>query len=163
MIIKTFRNNIESQWMVLLTAILVYLILALVNINLFQDALVFFWKTFVNIIPMLLVVFILLFISNLYIKPTIIVNYLGKISKIKGWLIAITGGIISSGPIYMWYPLLSDLKKKGAKDSLLVSFLYNRAIKIPLLPLMVYYFGWLFVLVLTFYMVIFSIIRPLAK
>jgi len=26
----------------------------------------------------------------------------------KGWLIAILSGILSSGPIYLWYPLLAD-------------------------------------------------------
>jgi uncharacterized membrane protein YraQ (UPF0718 family) len=158
MIIKTLRN-IESQWTVLLIAILIYLILALVNINLFQDTLVFFWKALISIIPILIIVFVLLFLSNIFIKPKTIANYLGKNSKTKGWLIAIVGGIISSGPIYMWYPLLADLKEKGAKNALLVAFLYNRAVKIPLLPLMIYYFGGMFVGVLTFYMIIFSIVN----
>jgi uncharacterized membrane protein YraQ (UPF0718 family) len=69
------------------------------------------------------------------------------------------GGIASSGPIYMWYPLLSDLKEKGMRDSLIAAFLYNRAIKIPLLPMMVHYFGWDFTFALSIYMVLFSVVN----
>jgi uncharacterized membrane protein YraQ (UPF0718 family) len=59
----------------------------------------------------------------------------------------------------MWYPLLSDLKEKGMKDSLIAAFLYNRAIKIPLLPMMIYYFGWPFALILSIYQVLFSVVN----
>jgi uncharacterized membrane protein YraQ (UPF0718 family) len=61
------------------------------------------------------------------------------------------------GSIYLWYPLLKELSEKGMKKGLIATFLYNRAVKIPLLPLMVYYFGWLFTLFLTLYMIIFSV------
>jgi len=44
------------------------------------------------------------------------------------------------------------------KSGLIAAFLYSRAIKIPLLPLMIYYFGTLFVVVLLPYIVIASIV-----
>jgi len=56
---------------------------------------------------------------------------------------------------------LADLRDKGMANSYIVVFLYNRAIKPQLLPIMIYYFGWLFVAVLTFYMIIASIINGL--
>jgi len=59
----------------------------------------------------------------------------------------------------MWYPLLGDLKEKGMKDSLIATFLYNRAVKIPLLPMMVDYFGWDFALALSIYMILFSVVN----
>ena len=74
-------------------------------------------------------------------------------------MIAIFGGIISTGPIYLWYPLLSDLKEKGMKDSFIAAFLYNRAVKIPLMPMMIFYFGIRFTVILTIYIVIFSMIN----
>jgi len=83
----------------------------------------------------------------------------GKGAGVKGWLIAIFGGILSTGPIYLWYPLLSDLKEKGMKDSFIATFLYNRAVKIPLMPMMIFYFGISFTAILTIYIVIFSIIN----
>lgn len=94
-------------------------------------------------------------------KAETIFKYLGKSSKLKGWSVAILGGVASSGPIYMWFPLLADLKEKGAKDSLIVAFLYTRSIKIPLIPLMLHYFTWPFVVVLTAYTILFSIINGL--
>jgi hypothetical protein len=43
--------------------------------------------------------------------------------------------------------LLKDLKEKGAAESSIAIFLQNRAIKPFLLPVMVTYFGWNFVIV----------------
>jgi uncharacterized membrane protein YraQ (UPF0718 family) len=45
------------------------------------------------------------------------------------------------------------------KDSLITTFLYNRAIKIPLIPMMIYYFGWAFAVILSITMVSFSILN----
>jgi uncharacterized membrane protein YraQ (UPF0718 family) len=50
--------------------------------------------------------------------------------------------------------LLQNLREQGAKDGLVIAFIYARAIKIPWLPLMVSYFGWAFTLVYTFYVVL---------
>ncbi len=88
-------------------------------------------------------------------------KYVGKGSGIKGWFLAISTGILSHGPIYVWYPLLKDLRDKGMRSGLIAAFLYSRAIniKIPLLPLMIYYFGALFVVVLLPYIVIASIVE----
>ena len=52
--------------------------------------------------------------------------------------------------------VLKELMDSGMRSGLAAVFLYNRAIKIPLLPLMVYYFGILFVVVLLFYTLIAS-------
>jgi uncharacterized membrane protein YraQ (UPF0718 family) len=60
--------------------------------------------------------------------------------------------------IFLWYPLLQELKEKGMRDALIATFLYSRAVKIPLLPVMVLYFGVKLVVVLTILMVLFSII-----
>ena len=52
-------------------------------------------------------------------------------------------------------------KKKGMKTSLAATFLYARAIKPALLPLMVFYFGLTYVIVLTVVMIIFSMVQGL--
>ena len=54
---------------------------------------------------------------------------------------------------------LKQLQEQGMRTGLIAVFLYNRAIKIPLLPLMVYYFGLKFVIVLLFYMIIASLVE----
>jgi uncharacterized membrane protein YraQ (UPF0718 family) len=57
--------------------------------------------------------------------------------------------------------MLAELRKHGMKDSLIAAFLYNRAVKIPLIPVMIYYFGWLFTALIMIYMIAFSIINGL--
>ena len=154
-------GKLEAQWYVLLVALLAYTALYFASRELFGSASHFFWKAFKDILPIMVVVFGLIFVSNIFMKAEIIAKYLGKSSKLKGWSVAILGGIASSGPIYMWFPLLADLKEKGAKNSFIVAFLYTRSIKIPLMPLMLHYFTWPFVVVLTVYTIIFSIVNGL--
>ena len=45
------------------------------------------------------------------------------------------------------------------RTGLVAVFLYNRAIKIPLLPIMIYYFGIFFVIILCIFMVVASIFQ----
>jgi uncharacterized membrane protein YraQ (UPF0718 family) len=129
-----------------------------VNYPLFERTLGVFGNIFWNIIPVIVLVFGIMFVTNFILTPERTVRYFGKGSGAKGWAVAIVGGILSTGPIYMWYPLLSDLKGRGMKDSLTAAFLYNRAVKIPLMPMMIFYFGWEFTVLLAVYMIIFSII-----
>jgi len=67
--------------------------------------------------------------------------------------------VLCHGPIYVWYPLLKDLKEHGMRTGLVAVFLYNRAIKLPLLPIMIFYFGVFFVIILRIYMVVVSIFQ----
>jgi hypothetical protein len=73
----------------------------------------------------------------------------------------ILAGIISTGPIYAWYPFLSNLKEKGVNDGLIAVFLYNRSIKIQFFPLLLSYFSLSYVLTLTLLMIFFSVIQGL--
>ena len=92
-------------------------------------------------------VFFLIFALNLFLKPSHLTSLLGKESGIKGVIVSALAGIISVGPIYAWYPLLKELKARGAKNSLIAIFLNNRAVKPVLLPIMISYFGWIYVLI----------------
>lgn len=142
-----------------LLAVMGYLILGIFDSALLRNVLCVLTRLIARIGPVLLIVFVVMFFTNLFFEGQRIVRFLGKGSGFRGWMVAIAGGIVSSGPIYMWYPLLSDLKEKEMTDSLIATCLYNRAIKIPLLPMMVYYFGWDFTLALSIYMVLFSVVN----
>ena len=87
--------------------------------------------------------------------------YLGRESGVKGWLWVLIAGVISHGPMYIWYPLLEDLRSQGMKDAFIVVFFASRTIKIPLLPLMIDYFGLTFTLVLSFYLLVGALIQGL--
>lgn len=107
------------------------------------------WSIFRHTLIPLLLVFAILLLINLFLKPSRIAGLLGKDAGIRGLLLSAAAGIISTGPIYAWYPLLGDLKKKGAHDALTAVFLYNRGIKPFLLPVIVGYFGWMYAVLLT--------------
>lgn len=94
-------------------------------------------------------VFFLIFALNLFLRPSYLTRLLGKESGIKGVVISAIAGIVSVGPIYAWYPLLKELRVRGAKLSLIAIFLNNRAVKPVLLPIMISYFGWVYVLIFT--------------
>ena len=113
----------------------------------------------IKIFPSLLFIILLMGIMNYLVNPRTVSKYVGKGAGIKGWFLAIFTGMLSHGPVYAWYPLLRDLRNQGMKSSLIAAFLYNRAIKIPLLPLMIYYFGTRFVLIFVFYIVVASIVQ----
>jgi len=156
---KNFLVKTDGGIKLFIIVIATYLVFAFINFELIVASLNSFLGLIVTILPILVLVFVLMFISNLFLNSKRITKILGHESGIKGYVLSIIFGILSTGPIYMWYPLLSDLREKGAKNSLLVIFLYNRAVKIPLLPVMIYYFGLKFVVILTVYMIVFSVIN----
>jgi uncharacterized membrane protein YraQ (UPF0718 family) len=88
-------------------------------------------------------------VLNLFLKPAQIVKFFGSQAGMKGVILSAGAGIISTGPIYAWYPLLKDLREKGADNTFVAIFLGNRAVKPFLLPIMISYFGWIYVLILT--------------
>lgn len=113
---------------------------------------------FLSMLIPLVLVFVIMLLVNLFLKPAAVAKFLGKGSGIKGILLPAAAGIISTGPIYAWYPLLKDLKEKGAGESSIAIFLYNRAVKPFLLPVMITYFGWLYAVTLIILTVLASVI-----
>ena len=105
-------------------------------------------NVFLGMLVPLVLVFVIMLLINLFLKPAAVAKFLGKGSGIKGIALSVVAGIISTGPIYAWYPLLKDLREKGAGESSIAIFLYNRAVKPFLLPVMIGYFGWIYVSVL---------------
>ena len=111
-----------------------------------------------QIIPVLILVFVLMFLVDLFVKPKSIAKHLGSESGLTGWVIAIIAGIIATGPAYVWYSMLADFREKGMRTALAGVFLYMRSVKLPFIPVMIYYFGGLYTAVLTTYLIVFSAI-----
>ena len=148
----------RGGWLFLALVLIVYGLLGLVNPAATSQSLSFFTHFMLQVLPVLALVFLMLFIANLVLKPKWIRRYLGSGSGIKGWLAATLGGMLSLGPIYPWYAMLAELRQKGMRNALIAAFLYSRAVKLPLLPLMIHYFGLAYTLILCLYLVVFSII-----
>jgi hypothetical protein len=60
----------------------------------------------------LALVFVIMLMLNLFVKPAQIVRLFGKGVSIKGIVLSVLAGIISTGPIYAWYPLLKNLRDR---------------------------------------------------
>jgi len=158
MSMKNKLKEVSKVWYFLFIVIGIYVLLFFIKQNLFFSSLDYFLNIFVKIIPVFVLVFIFMAISNYFVTPEFIRKYLGK-KGIQKWFFVVIGGILSSGPIYMWYPFLGDLRNKGLSYGLVACFLYNRAIKIPLISMAIFYFGTEYILVLTCVMVMMSIIQ----
>ena len=118
-----------------------------------------FIKLVKQIAPIFLLVYALMVLINYFINNQTLKKYMGENSGIKGWLIAIVSGILSIGPIYMWYPLMKDLKDSGVQNKFVAAFLYNRGIKLQWLPMLVLYFGWKYSITLLLVMLVFSVFQ----
>lgn len=151
-------KKISGKWYFLIFIILIYLFLLFFKLDSFISASLFFLNIFKKIIPVLVAVFVLMSLINYFFTPKIISKYFMK-KGIKKWFFVIIGGILSTGAIYVWYPLLSELKDKGLSYGLIACFLYNRAIKIPMLPLIVFYFSLKYVLILCFILILVSVVQ----
>ncbi len=152
------QKSRHGGWGFLALVLVIYGLLGLLNPKATTQAVSLFSQVMGEVLPVLGLVFLLLFVANLVLKPKWIKRYLGKGSGIKGWLAAVIGGILSMGPVYAWYAMLGELRQQGMRDALIAAFLYSRAVKLPLLPLMIHYFGVTYTLVLCFYLIGFSII-----
>jgi uncharacterized membrane protein YraQ (UPF0718 family) len=156
------KQSAKGGWIFLGIVVLIYAAFALFDGELAASAMSTFSQLLEQVLPVLFIVFLLIFIINLLLNPAWIEKYLGHGSGITGWLVAIVAGILSTGPVYPWYALLRELGEKGMKASLAAVFLYSRAVKLPLLPLLIHYFGLGYTLVLLAYLLIFSIASGLA-
>jgi len=146
-------------WIFLAIVLAIYGLAALIDPSLTGQALGFFARAMRQVLPVLGLVFALLYVADLLLTPQRIRRHLGEGAGARGWVASVVGGVLSMGPIYAWYTVLGDLRRKGMRTGLMAAFLYARAVKPPLLPLMVHYFGLVFTAVLCLYLVVFSVIN----
>jgi hypothetical protein len=106
-----------------------------------------------NVFSRLLLPFFLVFCFmvalNLFLTPPQFEKIAQNGAGRKQTFFAAVAGILSTGPIFAWYPMLKGLRERGAAPSLMAVFLVNRAVKPALLPMMISLFGWPFVLLFT--------------
>lgn len=148
-------------WGFLLVVVLLYGLVAYFDVELARKTAKTFINILVEILPVLGLVFLLIFVSNLVLSPKKVKTFVGAGSGLKGWVLAIFSGILSTGPVYPWYVLLADFGRLGMKRSLMAVFLYNRAVKLPLIPLLIHYFSFAYTVVLSLYLIVFSVVTGL--
>jgi uncharacterized membrane protein YraQ (UPF0718 family) len=155
------RRAAPGGWLFLLSVLVAYGVTGAIDAGAATQALSFFVKAMQNVLPALAIVFLLLLAADLLFAPKWIKGNLGREAGITAWVIAAVGGVLAAGPVYAWYALLRELREKGMRASLAAVFLYTRAVKLPLLPLMIHYFGTLYSVLLCLYLFGFAIVNGL--
>ena len=158
---RAVTRKVAAAWLFLAAVAALYGVTALFSPAVSAQALALFGALLANVTPALVLVFCLIFLVNLFIDRRWLARHLGRTSGVRGWVFAIVAGILSAGPLFAWYPLLGDLRAKGMRDALIAAFLYARALKLPLLPLMVQNFGLAFTVTLSVCIIVFSVISGL--
>jgi len=148
-----------TKWYFLLIVILLYISISFFDYYKFIIIWKWFLKLMLSIIPVLFFVFILMFLVNYFVNNDTLKKYMWEEAGLKWWFIAIFWWIISAWPVYAWYPLMEDLQKKWIKNKYLVSFLYNRWIKLQWAPVLISYFWFSYSLVLLIVMAVMSIFQ----
>lgn len=155
---KPETKNMSGRIKFLICVLVLYGITFILNPDTVMDALAYFGVMVTKVIPVLGMVFCFLFLANLFIKPEWIRKHIGAGSGFRGWFYAVIGGIVISGPPYIIYPMLGELKQHGARNGLMAAMLYNRNVKPQFLPAMVYYFGIKYTVILSVYIILFSLL-----
>lgn len=149
----------RTDWYLLGGTVLLYALLFVVDPANASAALGSARSLALTIAPILVLVTVFVALVNYAVTADAIAAYLGSESGATGYLVAIVAGVLSHGPVYAWYTLLADLRERGVRDGLIAVFLYNRAIKLPLLPLFLYYFDVDYAAVLLGTMVVASVVQ----
>ncbi len=150
------KSNSRSGWWLLLGAVSLYAAVFFFNPALVKASLNHFVGLLKTIAPILVLVMLFMWVLDVLVSPQRIRKMLGHEAGWRGWAISIVGGILSHGPVYAWYPLLENLQKEGVRPAFIAAFLYARSIKLPWLPLLAFYFGVTYMIVLTVLLVVFS-------
>ena len=156
---KPDKGLLKGRYIFVMAVCLLYVVLFLVDQERSVLALNASIKIFGYIFLSLSVVFVLMILMNLFFRSAQVTRLLGEKSGFRGVMLAAAAGIISMGPIYAWYPLLKEVRSKGAGNIAIAVFLGNRALKPFLLPVMISYFGWIYVALLTLFMFIASVVE----
>jgi ABC-type proline/glycine betaine transport system permease subunit len=150
------RKKGRGGWVFLATVVTAYGVTALADAEKALAAVAAFLPMLGTVAPVLLLVLALMILSERFFTPRRVGRWLGRDAGPGAWFIAVGAGALATGPIYPWYALLAELRRKGMPPALVAVLLYARAIKLPLLPLMAHYFGAPFTLALSGWILAFA-------
>ncbi len=134
---------LRSQWLLLLT-IALYLWALAVAPERAANAFSIGANTFVSVLLLVIAVFGLVGLLQVWISRELIVRLLGREGGIKGLLVAALCGTLLIGPAYIIFPLLMSIQKQGARWAVITIVLTSYAVKLQMIPIEVGFLGWPF-------------------
>ncbi len=158
---RKLKDKIWFNRIFFIISIFLLLFVVLFSFDYFFLIVADFWIILKKILPILFLVYAIIFIFNLLISNKRILDFLKKWNYAKKLLFSVVFGILSSGPIYLWYWLLKQLNNVWLTLGHVSTFSYARAIKLPLLPIMISYFGLKFSIIFIFVLLIFSFFQAI--
>ena len=139
--------------------ILIYIILFFTNKQLFNSAITDFYNTFVHeILFVLLVILLIMFILNLFLDKNIWQKLLKDTKNHTKYFISLVWWVLSSWPSYMWYSILEKLHEHWLSYGHIATFIYSRAVKIPFIFVMIWFFWLKFTIIFNLVLLLFSVI-----
>ena len=139
--------------------VLLYLILFFVDSQKTKESLQYFAKNSLKVLPIFLLVIFLTALINFYFPKEKITKILQGKSRFKSYIYSLIAGIFSHGPVFVWYPLLNELRQKGVSKGALVSFFYGRSVKLTLIPIMIGFFGQIYTLLFMVFIAVAALIQ----
>ena len=136
---------LRKQWL-LVSTILLYGLAFLSNPERAQQALIGSAVSFSSVLLLIVAVFSLVGLLQIWISRDVIVRLLGREGGIKSLLIAALCGTLLIGPAYIIFPLLMEIQKHGARWAVITIVLTSYAVKLQMIPIEVEFLGWPFAL-----------------
>ena len=134
---------LRSYWLLSLTLML-YLLAFMLRPERALAALHTTFTTFGSVLLLILAVFGLIGLLQVWISRDLIVRLLGRDSGIKSLLLASFCGTLLIGPAYLVFPLLMGIRKQGARWAVVAIVLTSYAVKLQMLPIESGFLGWPF-------------------
>ena len=139
------RGVLRSQWLLVAT-ILLYCLAFLLSPERARLALNSATITFLSVLLLIIAVFCLVGLLQIWISRDQIVHLLGREGGIKSLVIAALCGTLLIGPAYIIFPLLMEIQKRGARWAVITIVLTSYAVKVQMIPIEVGFLGWPFTL-----------------
>jgi uncharacterized membrane protein YraQ (UPF0718 family) len=159
---ETGKPRRPGAWLFLAGVLLAWLAAAVLAPARVGPALDLFRQLLGEVLPALGLVFVLLFLANLFAERPWIERHLGREAGVRAWLVALAAGVLAAGPPWPWYALAGQFMRRGIAPGVAAAFLYARAVKLPLLPLLVHYFGLAYAVTLGIWLLLLAVLGGLA-
>lgn len=143
---KRIKRWLVQNWLVVPVA-LAYVWLAVTHPATAAHAARLGAQTFVDTMPTLVAVFVLVGLLAVWVEQRFVTRHLGEGSGLKGIAIGAGLGTLLHGPLVGVFPLLDGLLRKGARPAVAIAIVSTWAIKLPMIPLELELFGWKFTVV----------------
>jgi len=138
-------KNIMKRYRLALVMVVVYVVLALVDWQLWQASTNKVLNSFAEMLLVLPPIFVLLGLLDVWVKKETMVKMMGKGSGIKGTLLAFFLGSAAAGPLYAAFPVALMLLRKGSSfRNVLIMIGAWSTTKLPMLLFEGASMGWQF-------------------